>query len=383
MAGFGGDMFERLRTMLIKEFTQILRDPRMRFVIFAAPMVQIILFGYAVNTDVKHIRTALYDLDNTTTSRELANRLVRSGYFDIVERVGDNGAISRLIDHGSVKAAVQINHGFENSITAGRTAPLQIIVDGADPNTARIVLSHAVKIAQRFSDHILAERLARSGGLTGSKGTVELESRTWFNENLESRNYYVPGVMAQMVLITTMMLSSMSVVREKEIGTMEQVIVTPIKRWEFIVGKMLPFAVIGYVNVLIVTLFSSLWFVIPLRGSLPLLCAATGLYLLSTLGFGLFISTVSRTQQQAMMSSFMFTFPAMLLSGFAFPIENMPAGIQYFTYLNPLRYYLIIIRGIFLKGVGASVLWPEMASLLLLGLIILAIAVQRFKKTMQ
>ena len=218
--------------------------------------------------------------------------------------------------------------------------------------------------------------------MKGLPSPVEMESRAWFNDNLESRNYYVPGVMAQMVLIVTMMLSSMSVVREKEIGTMEQIIVTPIRRWEFILGKTLPFAVIGYINVTIVTVLAYFWFEIPLRGNLVLLFAATGLFLLSTLGFGLLISTVSGTQQQAMMSSFMFTFPAMLLSGFAFPIDNMPVIVQYATYLNPLRYYLIIIRGIFLKGVGSDILWPELLGLFLLGGGILIFAVQRFRKTL-
>ncbi len=375
-------MFERLKTMLVKEFTQLLRDPKMRFITFGVPVFQILIFGYAVNTDVKHIATAVCDLDNSVRSRELADRLQQSGYFDIVRRVGDQREVREIIDRGQAKAVVQINHGFEDAIRGGKRAPLQIIVDGTDPNTARIVLAYAVTIAGRFSDQILVERQIRSSGIIRPTGMVELESRAWFNENLESRNYYVPGVMAQMVLIVTMMLSSMSVVREKEIGTMEQIVVTPIRRWEFILGKTVPFAVIGYINVAIVTLVAAFWFDIPFRGNLIFLFVATGLYLLSTLGFGLFISTVSRTQQQAMMSSFMFTFPAMLLSGFAFPISNMPQPVQYATYLNPLRYYLYIIRGVFLKGVGAAVLWPELVGLLVLGAIILPFAVRRFRKTL-
>lgn len=374
-------MFTRLKTMLIKEFTQILRDPKMRVVILLVPMVQIIIFGYAVNTDVKHIATAIYDLDHSVASRELASRLQQSGYFDIVQRVGGTGEIRDLIDHGAVKAAVQINHGFAAAIAAGRTAPVQLIVDGTDANTARIVLSHAVKIAGNYSDQLLLDRELRRRGASWQPPALELRSRTWFNANLESRNYYVPGVMAQLVLIVTMMLSAMSVVREKEIGTMEQIIVTPIRRWEFILGKTLPFALIGYLNVAMVTTLAAFWFGIPIRGNLLLLAAATGVYLLSTLGFGLFISTVSRSQQQAMMSAFMFTFPAMLLSGFAFPVENMPESIQYLTWLNPLRHYLVIIRGIFLKGVGFDILWPQIAVLAALGGSILAIAVYRFRKT--
>jgi ABC-2 type transport system permease protein len=375
-------MFERLRTMLIKEFTQIMRDPKMRSVIFIVPVIQIFVFGYAVNYDVKHIATAVHDLDNSAMSRELVSRLAESGYFDIIRHVRSDEEIRQLIDRGEVKAVIQMNHGFDEAIRRGRTVPVQVIVDGTDPNTARIVLTHAVKIAGRFSEQIIAGRLVRSRGAMREGPGVELESRAWFNENLESRNYYVPGVMAQMVLIVTMMLSSMSVVREKEIGTMEQIIVTPIRRWEFILGKTLPFALIGYINVTIVTLLACYWFDIPMRGNLLTLFAATGLFLLSTLGFGLVISTVSRTQQQAMMSAFMFTFPAMLLSGFAFPIANMPLLVQYATLLNPLRYFLIIIRGIFLKGVGIEILWPELLGLFILGAGILVFAVQRFRKTL-
>lgn len=374
-------MFDRLKTMLIKEAIQILRDPKMRFIILVIPAIQITLFGYAVNTDVKHIATAVYDLDNSALSRDLVARLERSGYFDIVQRVQRGDELRDLLDRGKVRAAVQINRGFQENIRAGRTATLPIIVDGTDPSTARIVVSYSVTIAERFSDQILTDYSLRRGGRTmGAKG-IELESRAWFNANLESRNYYVPGVIASMVLITTMVLSSMAVVREKEIGTMEQIIVTPIQRWEFIVGKLVPFAIVGYINVTIVTCIALFWFKIPLRGSILLLIGSTALFLMSTLGFGLLISTISRTQQQAMMSSFMFTFPAMLLSGFAFPIENMPASIQYVTYLNPLRYYLIIVRGIFLKGIGLGILWPQLAALALLGSVVLLFAVGRFRKS--
>jgi ABC-2 type transport system permease protein len=212
-------------------------------------------------------------------------------------------------------------------------------------------------------------------------GRVELESRAWFNDNLESSNYYVPAVIANIVLIITMLLSSMAVVREKEIGTMEQIIATPITKAEFILGKTIPFVIIGFIDVAMITAVAYFWFEVPLRGSLILLFAATALFLMSTLGFGLFISTISHTQQQAMMSAFFFVFPAMLLSGFAFPIENMPETVQLLTFLNPLRYYLIIIRGIFLKGVGVDILWPEMLGLFLIGAVILSFAVQRFKKT--
>jgi len=374
-------MFERLITMLRKEFIQILRDRKMRFIIFVIPVVQITLFGYAVNTDVKHIATAVWDGDNSDLSRDLLARLEQSGYFSISERVTTPPDIVPLIDQGRVKAALQINPGFAANIRGGQNVPIALVIDGTDPNTARIVLSHAAKIVERFSEELLADRVLRQQGVPIAGGRVELASRAWFNDNLESRNYYVPGVTALMVLITSMMLSSMAIVKEKEIGTMEQIIVTPIRRWEFIIGKTLPFALIGFIHVTIVMLMAVAWFQVPLRGNILLLYGATTLYLTSTLGFGLFISTISRTQQQAMMSSFMFTFPAMLLSGFAFPIDNMPPAIQVATYLNPLRYYLIIIRGIFLKGVGTFILWPQLAGLFLLGSTILTIAVLRFRKS--
>ena len=314
-------------------------------------------------------------------SRDLVARLQQSGYFDVVARVATAAEIRDLIDHGRVKVAVQINHGFAADLRAGRTAPVQVIVDGTDSNTAGIVLTHAVKIVGRFSDQLLVDREVRRRGAAWQPAQLDLQTRAWFNENLESRNFYVPGVMAQIVLIVTLLLTSMAVVREKEIGTMEQIMVTPIRRREFILGKTVPFALIGFVDVTMVTTLGVFWFEVPIRGNLLLLLGATALYLMTTLGVGLLISTISQTQQQAMMSTFFFFFPAMLLSGFAFPIANMPERVQWLTLLNPLRYFLVIVRGIFLKGVGMDVLWPQVAVLAVLGGSILAIAVHRFRKT--
>lgn len=375
-------MFERLKCMLVKEIIQALRDPRMRFILFVIPAIQTVVFGYAVNTDVRNVKTAIYDQDNTRQSRDLVARFQRSGYFLMTERIGSEARVRELMDRGGVKVILRMNRGFGASLEAGRTAPLQMILDGTDSNTAGIVLNYASRIAAEFSEELQARQLARHIGNAPATAGVQLQSRAWFNENLESSNYYVPAVIANIVLVITMLLSSMAVVREKEIGTMEQMIVTPISKSEFILGKTIPFVLIGFIDVAVITAVSVFWFDVPIRGSLLLLFGSTALFLMSALGFGLFISTVSTTQQQAMMSSFFFIFPAMLLSGFAFPIENMPPIVQYFTYLNPLRYYTVIIRGIFLKGVGAQVLWPQMAGLLILGGIILAFAVKRFRKTL-
>jgi len=375
-------MFERLKAMLIKEFIQVLRDPRMRFIIFVIPIFQTLVCGYAVNTDVRDVTTAVYDLDNSPESRDLTARFAGSGYFRIVEHIGDERRMGELLDRGAVKVALRMNRGFGEALRSGREAPLQMILDGTDSNTAGIALTYASRIAARFNERIRMEQTARAFGAAYRSGGVETASRAWFNENLESRNFYVPAVIANIVFIITMLLSSMAVVREKEIGTMEQIIVTPIRRGEFILGKTVPFIIIGFIDVAIITLLAFFWFDVPIRGSITLLFAATALFLMSSLGFGLFISTVSRTQQQAMMSAFFFIFPAMLLSGFAFPIENMPETVQWLTFLNPLRYYLVVIRGIFLKGVGITVLWQQFAALFLLGAVILSFAVNRFRKTL-
>jgi ABC-2 type transport system permease protein len=367
--------------MLIKEIIQALRDPRMRFILFVIPAFQTVIFGYAVNTDVKHIKTAIYDLDNSQESRDLTAQFVRSGYFDVSEYIHEDLRVRELVDRGEVKVVMRINRGLGATMRAGRPASLQIILDGTDSNTAGIVLNYASKIVGRYNELLLAAKQAKLGAVPVRLGGIELESRAWFNANLESSNFYVPAVIANIVFIITMLLSSMAVVREKEIGTMEQIIATPIKKSEFILGKTIPFVLIGFIDVAMITVVAYFWFDVPLRGNLLLLFGATALFLMSSLGFGLFISTISHTQQQAMMSAFFFVFPTMLLSGFAFPIENMPEAVQWLTLLNPLRYYLIIIRGVFLKGVGADILWPEMLGLFLIGASILLFAVQRFHKT--
>jgi ABC-2 type transport system permease protein len=373
---------ERIKAMLIKEFIQVFRDPRMRAVIFVVPVLQLIIFGYAVTTDVRHVSTAVYDLGNSVTSRELLSRFVKSGYFDVGEYVTSEDRARELLDRGRVGAVLRMNKGFEGDLRAGRTAQLQVIVDGSDSNTAGIVLAYSTRITGQFSQEVLNGQLRRLRGNTRQPGRVELETRAWFNENLESRNFYVPGVIAMIVSLVTLLLTSMAVVREKEIGTMEQIMVSPITPAEFILGKTAPFALAAFADVVLITVVGVFWFAVPIRGSLALLFLATALYLMTTLGIGLFISTVSQTQQQAMMSTFFFFMPAVLLSGFMFPIANMPVAIQGLTYFNPFRYFLVIIRGIFLKGVGPSILWPQMLALAVMGIVTLWLASRRFRKTL-
>ncbi|MGA2799574.1 MAG: ABC transporter permease, partial [Thermoguttaceae bacterium] len=353
-----------------------------RMVIFVIPCIQVFVISYAISMDVKHLRTAVYDLDNIQASRDVVASFVRSGYFDVVERIGSDNEATALLDRGKVSAILHIMHGFADDLRAGRTARLQVLVDGTDSNTANIVQSYAVKIAAAYSQNILVERYHRLLGAINLPGRPDLETRAWFNENLESRNFFVPGVLVVVVSVVTMLLTSMAVVREREIGTMEQIMVTPITPVEFILGKTIPFAAIGFIDVGLVTLIGRFWFEVPIRGDLALLFLATGLYLMTMLGIGLFISTVSQTQQQAMISTFFFFFPAMLLSGFAFPIANMPEPVQWLTLFNPLRYFMVIVRAIFLKGVGMEILWPQMLALALMGVFMLSLAAKRFHKTL-
>ena len=368
--------------MLIKEFIQTFRDPRMRIVVFVMPTIQMLVIGYAVTTDVKHVRTAVYDLDNSPASRALTSRFLGSGYFDVVEYVGSDRRATGLIDRGQADLVLRINRGFDEDLRAGRTARLQWIVDGTDSNTAAIVQGYANRIVQEFSQKILTERFLQLQGPMKEPGRLELRWRAWFNANLESRNFYVPGVIVIVVSVITLLLTSMAIVREKEIGTIEQILVTPITPSEFILGKTAPFALIALIDVGIVTAVGVFWFQVPIRGSLALLFLATGLYLLTMLAIGLLISTVSQTQQQAMMGVFFFFFPAILLSGFMFPIANMPPVVQWLTFLNPLRYFLVVIRGVFLKGIGLEILWPQVAALAALGVTTLWFVSRRFHKTL-
>jgi ABC-2 type transport system permease protein len=374
-------MWERVVTILRKEFRSVLRDPRMRMVILGLPVIQTLIFGYAVTLDVRHVRLVVIDRDNTAASRALVARFTGSAYFDTIASTQNEAEARRLVDQAEAAAILQINSGYEADQHGGRTAAVQLIVDGSDSNTARFVVNYSALIAATANTQLVLDQALRQAGRMVPVGSVDLEPRAWFNADLESRNYYVPGIIAMLVMLVSLMLTSMAIVREKEAGTIEQIMVTPIRPVEFILGKCAPFAVIGFVNTAMVSAVALLWFDIPFRGSFPLLLLGVALFLLSTLGIGLFISTISQTQQQAMMTTFFFFFPAMLFSGFIFPIANMPPVIQWLSLVDPLRYILVIIRGVFLKGIGFRVLWPQMAALLAIGLVVLTFAVKRFHKT--
>ncbi len=385
MTGVPNGMFrriERVRRLVVKEFIQILRDNRMKGVIFVLPFIQLFVFSYAMANDVRHIPTAVCDRDGTPLSRDLTARFLGSGVFADAGAPRTDAEIRNVLDHGKALVILRFEPGFGADIAAGRTVPLQILADGTDSNTAGIALQYANRIIRSFNGEMQRDRMRRTAGALPRAGEVTLESRSWFNPNREAVFTFVPGVVALIVTLVSLMLTGMAIVREKEIGTIEQIMVSPITPFEFILGKTLPFALICVGEVVLVMSVAVFWFGIPVRGSIALLFVAAGLYMLTTLGIGLLISTLCETQQQAMMSTFFFFTPAMLLSGFAFPIANMPEAIQALTLINPMRYFLVIIRSIFLKGTGLAVLWPQLGALALIGFTTFFLSARRFRKTL-
>lgn len=382
-------MWEHIAVILRKEFIQALRDPRMRVLLFIPPVVQLLVFGFAVNLDVDHVRIAWMDMDRTPLSRELREQFTGSRRFDVVAWPEDEAEAAQVLDTGQAQAVVRVLPAFERDVRRGRPVSVQVLLDGTNSNTASLVSSYAVNVVAAFSGRVSAGqqsvqvlRRGATSPVNSAFPRVAASTRVWFNPDLYSRNYFVPGVVANIIFMVTLMLTALAIVREKEIGTMEQLMVTPMRPVELMLGKTLPFAVVGLLDVTLVTAVALLVFHIPFRGSALLLLFCSAIFLMSSLGAGLFLSTVSHTQQQAMMANFFFSMPAFMLSGFAFPIRNMPAAVQYLTYLNPMRYFIEIVRGIFLKGVGVTVLWPQMAALALYGTLVLSMSVMRFRKTL-
>jgi ABC-2 type transport system permease protein len=370
-------MLDRVRHMVRKEFIQVLRDKRLRFFIVVPPIVQLLVFGYVVTMDVNMVPTVIIDRDQTAMSRDLARRFTASGYFILTATAETERDVRAVLDRGDATCAVQIDAGFERDLRRGRQTAVQVVLDGTDSNTSSVVMGYVNQIIERYSRDLAAP------GRAATQTLVDLRMRAWYNPDLRSKNYNVPGVMATVITLLCLMLTSMSVVREREMGTMEQLMVSPLRPVELMLGKTIPFAVISVVDMLLVTVVGVFWFQVPIKGSLLVLFTGTSLYLLSVLGIGLFISTFARTQQQALMATILFYMPNILLSGFVFPIKNMPELFQYLTYGIPLRYFLVIIRGVFLKGVGVGILWPQMAALLLIGTVVITLSAIRFRKRLR
>ncbi len=366
----------RIRRMVVKEIRQLLRDPMSKRMIFGAPIIQLLLFGYAVNTDVRNVSTFLVDHDRTAESRRLVDAFTASGYFRVVGSSDDAADLGRALDHGDAKVGLEIPPRFAADVKAGRGPAVQLVVDGANSNTATIATGYAAKIAQDMS-----VRIAARGGAPLPK-SVELRTRAWFNPSLESRVYNVPAVIGVIVLLMCLLLTALAVVREREVGTLEQLLVSPLSATELILGKTIPVAGVALVQLALVTVVALLWFDIPLRGSPLTLLLAAAMFIVAGLSFGLFISTISNTQQEAFLSMFLFLLPAIILSGFLYPVETMPEFFQVLTVANPLRHFLYVVRAIFLKGSGFRELWPQF--LLLAGMAGFGVlfAVRRFKRTL-
>jgi ABC-2 type transport system permease protein len=376
-------MLARLKQMLIKEFIQVFRDKRTRFVLFVPPIIQMLIFGYAATFEIHHVPTVVLDLDHSQESRELVSRFTSSPYFDVQRQLSDYRQIGDLIDRGDATIGLEINAGFAQNLRKGQTAPLQVIVDATNSNTALIASGYISQIALAFAQRYQQDRISRiSPQIIEKIPSVQLEQRPWYNPDLRSRWFFVPGIIGSLTLVLVVTLTAFAVVREREIGTLEQIMVTPIRPAEFILGKTLPFFLIGLFDVSLIATVGTLWFQVPFRGQILVLFAGAVLFLLCMLGVGLLISTVSSTQQQAMVTAFFFIMPAITFSGFGFPISTMPQWLQYLTYLSPLRYFLIVLRGTYLKGVGMEILWPQMLAMAGLGIGLLSVAVLRFHKAL-
>lgn len=368
-------IWRRVRTLVWKEFLELRQDPRLAAVVIVAPILQLTMLGYAATTDVRDVPVVVVDGDRSPESRALLQRFAGSRYFNVVDEFVDGDRAGEALAAGEAWIAVVVPSGFGASLLGASPDSrrnVQLLADGTDANSSGQALAYASGLIAAFNRE-------RVGDVPPA---VEAETRVWYNPELVSKDFMVPGVLALLLLLITTNLSSMAIVREREVGTLEQLNVTPLGRWELILGKLLPYGVIGVVDVVLVVSVAVFWFKVPLTGSPVLLFAGCLVYLLCTLGLGLLVSTIASTQQQAMMTStFFFLVPMVYLSGFIFPIENMPRAIQAVTTLIPLRYFLVIVRGIFLKGNGWAILWPQFAALTAWGVAVLMVAALRYRKT--
>jgi ABC-2 type transport system permease protein len=376
-------MFARIRQMIIKEFIQVFRDSAARFSLIVPPIMQILIFGYAANFEVHHVNTAVLDFDHSQESRELIARLGASDYFDVDATLTNHHQLARAIDRGDVALALQILPGFAENLRRQKSPEVQVILDGTNSNTALIALGYVSQIGQRYANDYQLDYLNRvMPTLAAQIPAVELEPRPWFNPDLNSKWFFVPATIGTLTLTLVVMMTAFAIVREREIGTLEQLMVTPISAYEFIAGKTIPYLLIALGQLGLMAVAGVWWFQIPLRGNLGLLLLASVLFIVSILAVGLFISTISATQQQAMVASFFFVMPSITLSGFSFPISSMPPWLQWLTFLDPLRYYLVVLRGTFLKGVGFATLWPQIAATGACAVVLLVFSARRFQKTL-
>ena len=370
----------RLRALLVKEFIQMGRDRLTLAIMGLLPVIQLLIFGFAINTEVKHLPTAVFDQSVSAESRELIRGFQSTGYFDILRGARSLPEMNALVQSGKVKVGIAIPPDFQDRLRSGRQAAVQVIVDASDSMSAASAISTAQMIGLVRSQQILYQRLS-PGSSESVPLAVDVRIRPWYNPDMVSSHYMVPGILTIVLAMTMMMITSMAIVRERERGTLEQLVVTPLRNWELMVGKILPYVAVGYVQLTLGLLIGIVVFKIPVRGSLALYYGLTSLHILASLAWGLLISSVAKTQMQAMQMSFFALMPSILLSGFMFPREAMPAFFRAVSNLLPVTFFLQISRGILLKGVGLSALWPQVLSLLGLLVFFLGLSILKFRKT--
>ena len=375
-------MFERLYVMLMKEFLELRRDRWVMFRLVVPLLIQVVVFGYAATFTVNHVATTVQDLDHSQASRSLVSHFVATGRFNIVDVAQTQQAVTRDIDSGRAVVALVIHAGFAQKLNNGQSAPFQVLVDGTNSNTALIALGYVNQIVAQFQAETTAAAWPVSAGAAVPSIATSLQERPWFNAGIDDRWFFIPGVIGTLTLIQVVGLTAFAVVREREVGTLEQIMVSPIRPFEFILGKTVPFFLIGLGDVALVTVFGVLWFQIPFVGSPLVMLLGASLFLLAALGLGLLLSTLSRTQQLAFALNFFLVNLLFILSGFAFPIAAMPRVLQWFTLINPLRYFLVVIRAVFLKGIGVGALWQPLAAMALIATVMLTLSIARFRKSL-
>ncbi|HLC33797.1 MAG TPA: ABC transporter permease [Anaerolineales bacterium] len=373
-------MNRRLLSLIRKEFIQIVRDPRTLYITLAIPVIQIFLLGYTATSDVRNVPLAVFDQDHSPAARQLLDAYRAADYFKLTFDANSESELRGLIDGGQARAGLIIPPGYGASLLAGQTARVTFVLDGSDPNSASTSLAAAQLIGQAHATEIMVDRLAQQGLVLGQGLPVEVTTHVWYNPDLISAFFMIPALIGLILQLLTSMLTATAIVRERERGTIEQLIVTPIRSWELILGKIIPYVLIAFLDTVEILVVGTWWFKVPIRGSLGLLMSLSGLFLVSSLGIGLFLSTVARTQQEAMMLTWFTLLPTIFLSGFLFPLEAMPVALRAVSYVVPLRYYLTIIRSVILKGVGLEALMPEVLALALIGLILMGAAALRFRK---
>lgn len=366
-------MRNRIKQVVRKEFIQIVRDKKALRIILFAPIIQLLIFGYVASTDVENIPLALYDMSKTAQSRELVERFTQSGYFVLEYIIRDYNEIDSVLDEGTVDTVLVIPSDYAKNIKRGKTANIQVLINGVNSNTASIAANYMNTIILNLSEEIIVEKI--SSGTSSMNQSVEIRDRVWFNPELKSVYFFVPGIIGFLLLLMLVPVTAMSIVREKETGTIDQIEITPLTSLELIIGKVIPFIIIGYIDVTLVLVIGTSWFSIPVRGSILLLYLLAGLFIIAGLSLGIFISSISDNMSQSYMGSIFFLMPNILLSGFIFPIASMPEFFQYVTYFIPMRYFLVIIRGILLKGLSFSYLWDQALALFVFSILALILSI--------